>query len=288
MIKYNLEKNPEKVQREVNNHARTVRDTASIARSAWEEYISHRDRDHGLKVQDKLKRTEYYSEDAAMLLDRISKSDLEVVDQIDEISGIEDEYEDPYEALRTLDRWLEREQELDAVYVDPLQVARYDFAKLHMRIVSNPMYRDLERQEELERNFARAEMLQDDVDEAAENLGFVVSELEAAVEKSNIDNIEETQQDIAELALASHHCFVDAVEIKRDVANYRRENGLTDAYKSTHAEDSFFGEETVPDVDTGDLEMEIRDYHSIAPDISELPIGPDLLDLEDDAEILED
>lgn len=281
-------------QLEVFELARRIRDEASMAQSGWNNYLAASKTEYGMEAYDRLEWTEMINREGEDLLNHLEDTELELVEDPREITGLAVSPEDAYHAMRELEYVIQRgDLEQEKMYVEPLEMAQDDFRSFYQKVVSSPMYGDLERIKEIEENANRRNELQEDIHDSAEKLGFYSSMLEEVLQRADKSNIEAAESVMEKLMKDSYSHFMKGVGLLRDVREYRERNDIGKGSSFVSSEGLYTDHNVdrnpaADDVFAASLHREISNYIGLMPKMQKLHFDPDPVEEMDDSEILDE
>ncbi len=284
------------LQEEVFHHTRLLRSEASMVQNKYNSLLKR-------EKPTQSERIQLY--ELASTTEGLHKSALDLYEEVNELAEtienyevvgelLDQDFEDTYDAMDYLEDTQPFGNPLDAVFVEPLETINEEYSSLKMKIVSGPLYRDIEQEvEENETNKRRRE-LQADANIATENLAFSDSKLQELVNRSDDSNIEATKEYLEEQVPRTVHHFQYAVGTRGDIHIYRKQNNLLeDNYypntvfepkKNSRSPDSTV--EKAEDIDTERLDETIEEATHTLVQLDRLPFEKSPLEIFDDSEKL--
>lgn len=279
------------MQRDIFESAKTLRDEASLAHEAWKKYREESDEEYGREAVERFKRVERLNEETYDLVERVKRSEVEVTDDPKDLTGLQVSPDSPQQAMREIEYNMRRGEKPDSVYLEPAEMAKEDFSSLYLEVISDPMYRDLERQIEHEELKDRYEDLQHDINKSAEKLTFVTSEMEEVIERADDYNLESAVEHLEDLLSVAHRYFRNTLGTVREASRYREEYNLKERSNLMDSQGEIdINQESEPGVKDVDLEPAYRsmdEFHDTIADLELLELEPDPVESLDDAEEIE-
>lgn len=153
------------------------------------------------------------------------------LEDLQEELEIETENLDEYQVMDYLEDNTSLQEELDGVYIDPLNMILEDSRKLELSIKSSPKYQEIKREIQKHETEEERIELQEDVYLQAEKIGFHSSKLETLMDRLNNSNIEAAKPILEEQSSRTMNAYMKGIGLIKDVNNYRMEHGLQEQNK---------------------------------------------------------